>query len=1085
MAFTITTDLGSQTLAELDGLHNESQTTLDDLKNILEAIQTTITGMSTDGGNKMSKDVGGKVKKTVGNEDAKGGGTDGPAADKQPAKIGADIGLNDLNGLSKGSVMGALLVNSTLIKLSADLFSRLDQIIQQMPTGKNAAKVAKENAKAAGKNKTVNKVDPKAFKDLAESLKIFAKAAVIMAIIPFPIVKMATKSFGYFIDKMVDSANKMGPNLKEFKKFSEGIQTIVNCLKTYAIAVILLALTLPLAPLALLNVIIMTEMLLWLGTAAIIVKESAPLLNDMVMAFIKIGVAMILYGVAMMIIVQVGKQALDALKGLLIMITFLGALAILGFLCSYLILALAPAMVAFIQLSVAMILFGIALKLMEKIKVDQKQIDNVMLAIKTIATGFSSMVGIVFGALLAIIGFTVFSILFTASVLIFTLGVLLLKVTELILDKLLKKEKDPDTGEDGFLAIVLTKSLIKQFSNKDTIASFLLGALAMIPFLLFSALFTVGIIVFTLGAVFLLITSFVLESMVDKDTGENTAIKYMVTIAKQMGESAGWWLLGMVAMIPALVFVAELAVFAGLSAISAALLNVTKKELDKMGSLKDINAMGDKLREAGIGVMMGFLGLKHEPGEGIGLSDLLKGGKNAIKMAALGAEAVLAIAPMALFMIAAKQIGEAFVSLEQSMESVKPETIEKVFGGLSMVLGSLAGVAYALKDSSAETIEAIGGLVKNVAEAINLITDVVIKLKDGIPDEQIDAATTAMLHICERLFGRPGEEPEDGRYTLCTTLESIASADLQDLNVQAVEAIAPLMEGIDRMSDLVIKLADPETFNEEKITQGVTNLGYFLAAMKDVSTAMMGLIKKEATGEVIAGEHFWNSDQPVYKSPLDAIQEVVDSGFFSTFNSVMNGMQNIGNRMQSFDVTGLQNFADFIGSQAMLTFGTSAESFQKGFENVSKGINNLNEKMLNNFEKFVNIVNNASGDSFKNAVNNLIRLGSAASKFERIAAAMSSMADSLTKMAKKKKDIVNIFEAIGDTKTDKIESVAPTNAAASVGGTTINPYVEKIYDVLMDWNENGIPVKAQIDNETGEISPVEANNSVGLGKGRK
>ena len=33
--------------------------------------------------------------------------------------------------------------------------------------------------------------------------------------------------------------------------------------------------------------------------------------------------------------------------------------------------------------------------------------------------------------------------------------------------------------------------------------------------------------------------------------------------------------------------------------------------------------------------------------------------------------------------------------------------------------------------------------------------------------------------------------------------------------------------------------------------------------------------------------------------------------------------------------------------------------------------------------------------------------------------------------------------------------------------------------------ENGIPVKAQIDNETGEISPVEANNSVGLGKGRK
>lgn len=453
-------------------------------------------------------------------------------------------------------------------------------------------------------------------------------------------------------------------------------------------------------------------------------------------------------------------------------------------------------------------------------------------------------------------------------------------------------------------------------------------------------------------------------------------------------------------------------------------------------------------------------------------------------MIAVGVLAAATILPMALFMIAAKQIGEAFVSLSQSMESVKPETIEMVFGGLSMVLSSLSGVAYALKDSSAETIEAIGGLVKNVAEAINLITDVVIKLKDGIPDEQIDAATTSMLHICERLFGRPGTVPEDGRYTLCTTLESIASADLQDLNAQAVEAIVPLMDGIDRMSDLVIKLSDPETFNEEKIIQGVTNMGYFLAAMKDVSTAMMGLIKKEATGEVIAGKNFWNKDQPVYKSPLDAIQEVVDSGFFSTFNSVMDGMQSIGNRMQSFDVTGLQNFADFIGSESMLTFGESAGRFQDGFWKIGDGLSNLNGTMLNNFERFVNVVTNAGNESFKSAVDSLIKLGLVANKFERIARALGSMADSMSQMARKKKDIINIFEAIGDTKTDKIESVTPTNAAASVGGTTINPYVEKIYSVLMDWNDNGIPVKAQINNETGEITPVDANNSVGLGEGR-
>ena len=188
--------------------------------------------------------------------------------------------------------------------------------------------------------------------------------------------------------------------------------------------------------------------------------------------------------------------------------------------------------------------------------------------------------------------------------------------------------------------------------------------------------------------------------------------------------------------------------------------------------------------------------------------------------------------------------------------------------------------------------------------------------------------------------------------------------------------------------------------------------------------------------------------------------------------------------MQSFDVTGLQSFADFIGSESMLTFGTSAERFQEGFGRIGDGLSNLNETMLNHFEKFVNVVTNAGNESFKSAVDNLIKLSMVANKFERIARALGSMADSMSQMAKKKKDIINIFEAIGDTKTDKIESVTPTNAANSVGGTTINPYVEKIYSVLMDWNDNGIPVKAQINNETGEITPVDANNSVGLGEGR-
>ena len=162
---TITTDLGSKTLDELNGLHEDSQTTLKDLQDSLQQILAIVTGFSADGGERMSEKVGNKVKSTVGNEDAKTASTS--EMDSKPAKIGDKIKFNDLAGLSSGAVMGALLINSTLLELKASLESMLQQIISNQPVGKNAKKLAKENEKA-GANKKVAGPDPKAFKDLAE-----------------------------------------------------------------------------------------------------------------------------------------------------------------------------------------------------------------------------------------------------------------------------------------------------------------------------------------------------------------------------------------------------------------------------------------------------------------------------------------------------------------------------------------------------------------------------------------------------------------------------------------------------------------------------------------------------------------------------------------------------------------------------------------------------------------------------------------------------------------------------------------------------------------------------------------------------
>jgi hypothetical protein len=1077
---TITTDLGSKTLDEITGLHEDSQTTLKDLQDSLQQILTIITGMSSDGGEKMTEKVGNKVKSTVGNEDAK---TANPNdLDSRPAKISDKIQLSDLSGLSNSAVMGALLINTTLLELKASLESMLQQIISNQPTGKNAKSLSKESKKENNANKKISGPDPKAFKDLAESLKIFAVGAVILSLVPQGIVKKATESFAIFIDRMVDSASKLEKNMKNFSSFATGIKAIIDSLKHYTVAVILLAITLPLAPIALLNVGFMSLMILMLSKVGAMAKATHPFITEIVKAFVLMGVAFILYGIAMNILINVGKNFKESMIGLLAMIAFIGTVILTGLLCTYALMALTTVMTTFILLGVAMILFSIAINIMQKIEVNQEAINNVMTAIKAITIGFSSMMGMVFGALATMVGFLLFSIIFTVAILTFNIGLILLVVTNLIMGLLGTDDKG------NFIVVERIKTLIGQFAKGETLASFALGTLTMVFFTLFSTLFAIGILIFTLGAAFLFLTDFLLKDMTKEDDNTNIPVSRIIIIAEQMVAGAGMWLLGSIVMIPAIVFALELAVFAGLAALASAALVEVKKNIEKLGSLEEINKIGKTLSEAGVGIMLGFLGVSHEPGEPIKLTDLLVGGKNAIQMAALGVIATLAIAPMAAFMIAAKEIGKSFVSLEESMSSVRPETVEMVFGGLTTLMDSLANVAESFRGQSAETITAIGGMVKNVAEAMNLITDVVIKLKDGIPEEDIDAATAAMLQICERLFGRADKPHEEGRYTLCDTLETIASADLANLNVEAVQAITPLMDGIDRMAEVVIKLSDKDIFSEEAITTGINNMNLFLEAMGAVSTAMMSLIKKEGTGERQKKSGFlgWlGFTEEIDKSPLEAIQEVNDSGFFSTFESVIGGLKKAGLSLQDFDVSSVGNVVEFLKNSSIGDFSLGSTIFATGMTNFANGLSKLNDNAITRFQNFIAALSNAGNESFKNSIDSLLKLGNAANKFQSIAKSMGDIADAMTKMASKKKDLVSIYEAIANSHPEKTDITTPTNATAAVGGVTFNPYVEKIYNVLTDWNENGIPVRGQLDKETGEFIPTPAGNGVGQNGARK
>ena len=323
---------------------------------------------------------------------------------------------------------------------------------------------------------------------------------------------------------------------------------------------------------------------------------------------------------------------------------------------------------------------------------------------------------------------------------------------------------------------------------------------------------------------------------------------------------------------------------------------------------------------------------------------------------------------------------------------------------------NLAEFANIMKDTSAETITAVGGLVKDVAQAIGLLTDIVIKLKDGIPEEQIESATLAMKQICEKLFGRPGDS-EKGSYTLTTTLETIASADLKNLNAEAVGAIVPLMAGIDRMADLVIKLADPETFSTEKIETGIERLKRFFECMGAVSEAMMGLVKKQDTGERTGG-FLGIGAKKVMVSPLEAIQQVNEANFFETLDSTFNKIGNSLNLLQSINVDAASPFVDFMTSGGIATMAVNAPLFMAGMKGFTEGISGLDDKKVENFRKFMEVLGGADSSRISGTIKQLNELGQTATKFKSVADSFERMEKALSKMAKNESKISKIFESM-------------------------------------------------------------------------
>ena len=1084
---TITTDLGEATLQEVNGIHQEDQASLKDLQealnNILEAVTGISSGPSADA---FIQKMGDTLKSTVGNEDAKeGDAKSGGNDDGGKPKIGLDIKPNDLSSLGANWVMGSLLVNSTLTKIQ----KQLDSIIKSVANAGNksggsittGAKSKVKQESTTIENQTNIKLDPKQVSGLSKALLEFAKASILLALIPNAIVKAGVKTFMIFIDKMQEAANRLTKSGKDFDQFASGIAKIVNAMKTYAIAVVLLALTLPLTPFAVLSILMLSLMIKILGLVGTEAKAVAPFIQEITKAMIMASIAFILFGIAALIAIKVGKQALEALKGLLVMLSFLLILVVLGIICLYVAPALMGMAGTFILLAIALILFGLAITIMGKIEIKQEVIDNFTKALTTLVTGFANMIPMIAGGLVAVILLTLFAVLFFATMLLLTLGILcMIAITKLLPMVMKGKGEDAEIPAiEGIIAI--TKQIGENWQT------FLVAMLSMIPLTIFAALFLITMLLLMVGVLFMFVVDTLLSNMMEvgEDGPTCRPINWIIAIVKDIGKNIGWFLLGAISLIPATIFAGLLLVFSLVMLVAATAMYGISKIADKMGTPRELGNIGKKLRAAGIGMMLNFLGIDYDGSGSVGIMTMVKAGVNAVKMAAVGLLALAAIAPMAAFMVAAALIGKSLVYLNDNMSNINFEMIERVFSMLGMIMENLAHFASEMKDTSAETIVAIGELVNSVADAVNKLVDIVIKLKDGIPEEQIDAATQAMNRICERLFGSPGMAKVPGQYTLTSTLETIAAADLQDLNAEACEAIAPLMDGIDRMCDLVLRLSDESVFSQDVIDRGINNLSRFLKGMTAVAQALQFLTTKVPSGEKKKAGGLWGwmgGTEDVMKSPLDSINEVIEAGFFDSMRTVFNGLGQMTDVIASLDPERMNDLVNFMSKGGIEKMATNAPKFSDAMEHMGKGLKQLTLGSVVTFGAFINGMGAADSTNIAKVVGMLSVLGNAALKFKMVADSFDRMANALNKMAKNESKITKLFEAMRKGSEEGAEMA--DSAAGAVGGTTINPYVEKIYDVLTDWNTNGIPIRAQMDSATGEITPLDADNVTGKGKSR-
>lgn len=1012
------------------------QSLTDEMKEIIDAIN---------GKNKKGKETKDAAASVFSDEDIEqlSGVVNGGTEEKITPPKSGKVAPNDLSKIDQTAALGSLLIYYKLDEIK----QALDPLILKLIKGG----VSKDKSQAGSEG--INIADSGNMATMVSSLKEFAKAAILLALIPKGPASAGVTLFEEFVKSMNQMAESV--DAKKQEDFAKSLSSMSESIKKLAGACLLLSVSIIFIAISVPAMLLLKEVVRLAGEAGELVGSNAMNLAILAVGAVLLAVSFILFGTAFVVMASVLPKIPAALLSILAVIGVLAVTLVLGALMSYAIPILAIFPLVAILVAVGYIAMAAAILVLSNIKVDQeklkKGIDGIKMVLEeTIQLGIAClpliilMVPFILTAGLMFVGFTaLYFALFSLALISFFIG----------------------TGEWMDTAVAKIIKFFKAFGTEEflkTAGLALLGSLAIavtsVALLIAFVAMTANILL--LKAIDALITD---DSMITRIMGEGGAISQIMDNTVALSLKA---LVATVAAVPLVAFgVVFLVAMASIALAFGAVVLVDKA----LSTIKDPKSLGDKSRDLCVNLLLSIMGLDADGS--ISAGDLVKGGLNMVGMTAAAVLIVPFAVAAALAMVSLLATVESIKALSKIIDSFGPEDVENVMSVMGTILGTLAESAEAFKGTSAKTITAMGSLVKDVAEAISTLTDVVLKLKDGIPDEQIDAAVFAIKRICEKLFGNPDVD-EKGSYNLTVLFKQLADSKLKKLKADAVAALLPIIDSIGTLADLVVKVSDEDKFSQQRIDIGTANIERFLGLVINVASAMKSLVKVD--GGWLGAKLLGN------KSPLEAVEEVVNSGFFDKFTSMINQMSNAADIVGNAKTEEYQGFIDF-WKQDFSKMSESSSEFKTAFKNINDAFKNVNDKALDAYERFIRISTMDTSGATQ-TISSLTTLANLSPKFVAIADAFSKMASSMETMAKKTGKLNEMFDKMkkAEKTATAMANVSEGNISTSSNAVQGDNSIGLLYAIVDSWNRNGVPIRASINSAEGKIEPDNVNNKTGI-----